>query len=196
MDPEIPGTLILQILGGLGLAAAAGLRAFLPPLVAGLLGRLDLVHLRPELEWLQSTPALAVLGAAVLFEVLGDKIPLLDHALDLLGTVLKPASGALALAAPLVEPSPMVAAVTALALGGTVAGAVHVAKSGLRLASTGTTGGLANPILSLGEDILSLGGALVALLSPLLVLVVLVLVLLLLRRVIGRMRSGTRPGET
>ncbi len=186
-------SLALQVLAGIGLAAAAGLRAFLPPLLVGLLARLDLIPLRPELGWLESTPALVILGTAVAVEALGDKIPVVDHALDVIGTVLKPASGALVLATPLLDLSPAMALILGLVLGGSEAGTEHLAKSGLRLASTGTTAGLGNPALSLAEDGLSASGTVLALFAPMLLLALLVVGLIVLRRVIRWMQARVRP---
>ena len=51
-------------------------------LVVGLGGRFDFIPLGARFEWLESTPALIVFGVAVLAEVLADKIPVVDHALE------------------------------------------------------------------------------------------------------------------
>lgn len=192
MEAGLHQSLLIQLLAGVGLAAAAGLRAFLPPLVLGLLARFDLVALRGDLDWLGSTPALIIFATAVLAELLADKVPLLDHALDILGMVVKPAAGALVLAAPLVDLGPLPTLLLALAVGGTVAATVHATKSALRLASTGTTGGMGNPALSVAEDGLSLTGTLLAIFAPLLLVLLLVACLLFLRRIIIWMQS--RPG--
>jgi hypothetical protein len=193
MDTPGAATLALQILAGTGLAAAAGLKAFLPPFMVGLLARLDLFELRPGLSWLESTPALIILGTAVVVELAADKIPLIDHVLDAAETLIKPAAGAVVAAAAFVDLSPLWAGVLALAVGGGVAGTVHLAKSGLRLASTGTTGGLGNPALSVLEDGLSLGAVLVAVFAPLLLLLILILGLLLLRRMVRWMQAQILP---
>jgi hypothetical protein len=193
MEAGFHESLLFQILAGLGLAAAAGLRAFLPPLILGLLARFDLVTLRGDLDWMAATPALIIFATAVLVEVLADKVPLLDHALDILGMVVKPAAGALVLAAPLVDLGPLPTLLLALAVGGTVAATVHATKSALRLASTGTTGGMGNPVLSLAEDGLSLTGTVLAILAPLLLIVLLVVSLLFLRRIVLWMQSRFRP---
>jgi len=193
MDPGFQDSLLLQILAGLGLAAAAGLRAFLPPLVVGLLARLDFITLRGDLQWLASDPALILLGAAVIIEILGDKVPLLDHVLDVGGTVLKPVAGAVVLAAPLLDLSPLVTLVLAVVVGGSIAETIHLTKSGLRLASTGTTSGLGNPALSVAEDGLSLSGAILAVFYPVLLLALLVIGVLLLRWLVRWMQSRSRP---
>jgi uncharacterized protein DUF4126 len=182
-----------QVLTGIGLAAAAGLRAFLPALVVGVMGRLGWMPLRPEFAWLASTPILVVLGVAVVVELLGDKVPLLDHALDVAGAVLKPAAGTLVLAAGMTHLGLLPSAVTGLLLGGTVAGAVHLTKSGLRLASTGTTSGLGNPILSVGEDALSLAGSVLAILFPLLLIALLMISLFAFHRIVRWMQRRIPP---
>lgn len=159
-------SMLFQVATGIGLAASTGLRAFLPVFVVGVLGRLDLVPLRENFEWLESAPALVIFGTAVVLEVLGDKIPGVDHFLDMAGTVIKPAAGALVVVAALAEFPPLYAAVIGLLVGGSVSGSVHVAKAGLRAIVTGATVGTANPAVSATEDSLSLGGALLAIFYP------------------------------
>lgn len=155
-----------QLMMGFGLAASAGLRAFLPLFVVGIAGRLQLVPLGDRFEWLSTPAALTVLGVAVLVEVLGDKLPVVDHALDAVGTVARPVAGAVAAAAPLAALDPLTGMVVGVVLGSSVAGGVHAAKATLRLGSTASTAGLANPALSVGEDAASLLGSVVALVLP------------------------------
>lgn len=158
-----------------GLAAAAGLRAWLPLLVAGVVARLGVADLGSSFTWLGSWPALGLLGVATTLEIAGDKIPVVDHALDAVGTVIRPLTGTLAAAAALVHVhDPLIALVLGLIVGAPVALAPHVAKTTLRGVSTGTTAGLANPFLSLLEDGLSLFIAVLAFLVPLLALIVVV----------------------
>lgn len=195
MEAGLDQSLWIQVLVGVGLAAAAGLRAFLPALVVGIMARMDLIALRGDMDWLASTPALVIFGTAVLAEVLADKVPLLDHALDLMGMVVKPAAGALVLAAPLVDLGPLATILLALTLGGTVAGSVHLTKSALRLASTGTTGGMGNPLLSVAEDGLSLSGTLLAVLAPVMLALLLVLCVFFLNRIIRWMKARNLPGK-
>ena len=78
-------------------------------------------------------------------------------------------------------------------VGGTLAGSVHVTKSALRLASTGTTGGMGNPALSLAEDGLSLTGTVLAVVAPLLLVLLLALSLLFLRKIVHWMQARIRP---
>jgi hypothetical protein len=159
-----------QVAMGVGLAACAGLRAFLPLFVVGVAGRLDVLPLSEPFAWLASAPALTVFGAAVLTELLADKVPVVDHLLDAAATVVKPVAGTVLAAAVMTELSPLEATVLGLVAGGGVSGVVHLGKAKLRLLSTVTTAGTANPILSFGEDALAFAGSLLALAVPLLVL--------------------------
>jgi len=159
-----------QIGLGVALAACAGLRAFVPLLVAGVAARLELLPLAARFEWLASDAALVVFGVAVVVEIAADKIPLVDHALDLVATLLKPAAGTVLAAGMLGDLGPVESTALGLVTGGGVAATVHVAKAKLRVVSTLATVGLANPLLSLLEDVLAFAGAVATVLVPLVLL--------------------------
>src|SRR5690349_5616343 len=53
-----------------------------------------LLHLHHGSEWLASTGALWALGTAAVLEIAADKVPMVDHALDAVGTVLRPLAAA------------------------------------------------------------------------------------------------------
>jgi uncharacterized membrane protein len=164
MDQIAP--LVWQVAMGVGLAACAGLRAFLPLLIVSIAGKLELVPLADRFEWLGTWPAIIVFGVAVVAELLADKIPLVDNVLDLIQGVVKPTAGALLAVCVISELSPLEATVLGIIAGASTAGAVHVAKAKVRLFSSTTTAGLGNPILSVGEDAAALGGSVVALAFP------------------------------
>ncbi len=124
---------VVQLIAGLCLAACCGLRAFLPPLMLGLAARLGIPELLlgrsvldPTFAWLASTPALVAFAVAVVLEVSADKIPALDHLLDMVQTVVRPAAGALVVAAAVGADSPVVAGIVGLIAGTPLAAAVHV----------------------------------------------------------------------
>ena len=145
---------LLALAAGVGIAAACGLRAFLPLLFLGAAARLGLIHLRPGSEWLAADLALLALGIATALEIAADKIPVVDHALDAVATVLRPAAAWLGAFAVLGQwPSPW-GHIAALVLAGFTLG-LHVLKSTVRIGSTATTLGHANPLLSGAEDALS-----------------------------------------
>lgn len=180
---------VLQTVGlAIALAASAGLRAWLPLLLAGLLSRADLLQLGPTFGFLSSNRALAVLALATVLEIVADKIPAVDHALDGLSTVLRPAAGTLLAASVLGTVSdPLTAWVLGAAVGAPASLVPHAAKSGLRLASTVFTAGLANPVVSVLEDLGTLVLFALAVFVPLVVVALLLLTAwLLLRRLLAR----------
>lgn len=175
-------SLVLALLAGIAIAAASGLRAFLPLLGLGLAARFAGLELHPGMRWLTSDVALIALATATLIEIAGDKIPVVDHALDAVATVVRPATAALATYGLLAHwPTPW-AQILAVLLGGTAL-ALHVVKAKTRLGSTALSLGFANPILSTIEDVVSITFVVIAFLAPVVVaLLVLLLVLLLTRR--------------
>lgn len=155
---------------GIGLAACAGLRTFLPLFVVGVAGRLGWLTLAKPFSWLESWPALVTFGVAVVTEILADKIPVVDHILDVLQGFLKPIAGTILVVAVVHDLTPLQATVVGLIAGGSVAGLTHLLKAKIRLLSSSTTAGLGNPVLSVSEDVASAGGSVGAIVSPFLML--------------------------
>jgi len=174
----------------IALAASAGLRAWLPLLLAGGLARLGVLDLGSSFQFLSSTRALVLFGVATAIELAGDKIPVVDHALDVIGTPLRPLAGAVLAASVLgTVTDPLTSVVLGTAVGAPSALVPHAAKSVLRAASTTVTGGLANPVLSLIEDAISLLTFILAVLVPLVVVALLGLTLYLASRWLRRHRA-------
>ncbi len=167
------GIVLIHLSMGIGLAACAGLRAFLPLLVVALAGKLELLTLSDSFAWLASWPAMIVFGAAVLAEVLSDKVPIVDNFLDSLQIFVKPIAGALVAATVVEDWAPLYVSVVAIIGGGSVAGLVHVVKAKVRLASSVTTAGLGNPLLSVSEDFGALVGSVASIVVPQLVIAML-----------------------
>jgi hypothetical protein len=173
--------LVLALLSGIGIAAACGLRAFLPLFVVGLAARSGFLPLHAGSEWLAGDNALWALGIATVLEIAADKIPVVDHALDALGTFLRPAAawvGGFAVLQGWGEPWAQIGAVVL----GAGALAVHGAKAKARLGSTAMTAGHANPALSVLEDLTSFGLLAAAILAPLAALVLVLLLVWMVRR--------------
>lgn len=156
---------------GLGLAASSGLNTFLPLLVLALAAKMQLfgVQLNGSFAWLASDAALAALGVAAFAEIIADKIPAVDHALDVIGTVARPLAGALAAASVFRNTDPTFATLLGLIIGAPTALSFHTAKAGTRATSTVGTMGLLNPVLSFFEDMAAIVLIFVALLAPFLV---------------------------
>lgn len=187
-------TWVLPVLLGLGLAAATGLKTFLPLLMLALAARLEWfgVSLNEKVGWLDSTAALVGLGVATVVEFVADKVPIVDHALSVIGTVARPAAGALAAYAVLGHANPALAAIAALIVGAPTALAFHTAQSGTRVASTATTAGLANPLVSFAEDALAFLTVLTAFLAPLLIPLVLAALLFVVWKLMRAVRGAGR----
>lgn len=192
MNPSDAALFATQLAMGFALAASVGLRAFLPLLVAGVLARNGYVDMGPSFAWMASTPALIVFGSAVVFEILADKVPGLDHALHAVEAFVKPLAATILAASLFTSLDPVVAMTLGLIGGGTIAGAVHAVKGATRLVSTGTTGGLANPVLSLLDDVLAIVGIALAFVVPLLAALVAIALLIAGVRFFRRRRQA-RP---
>jgi uncharacterized membrane protein len=174
----------------IALAASAGLRAWLPLLLAGGLARAGVLELGDSFSFLASNKALVLFGVATVIELVGDKVPTIDHALDAIGTPVRPAAGALLAASVLGTVSdPLTALVLGTAVGAPSALVPHAAKTALRTVSTTLTGGLANPILSFLEDAISLITFVLAVLVPVLVVALLGLTTYFLVRLFRRRKA-------
>jgi hypothetical protein len=172
-----------QLLTGLGLSTAAGLNAYIPMLLLGLLARFtDLVNLPSGWAWMENGWVLAILAVLLVVEIVADKVPALDSLNDTVQTFVRPAAGGIvfgsgtaAETAAVADPGEWAQSgqwVTVL-IGVVVALVVSLTKSAVRPAANVTTAGVAAPVLSTIEDAASFGLVFVALLLPVLVLVIL-----------------------
>jgi hypothetical protein len=180
-----------SLLAAFGLSGAAGLNAWLPLFASALLARLDVVQLDAPFEELSSTTGLVVLGVLTAADFVGDKVPVLDHVLHAAGALVAPASGALLFLGQTgieTDLPPLVAVL----LGAVTAGSIHAGRAAARPVATATTGGLANPVVSLGEDAGS--GALVAtaFVLPVIAAVLVAALLVGVAVVLGRVRRLAR----
>ena len=162
--------LLTGIFTAFGLSASAGLNAYIPLLLVGLLARYtDLINLNSPWDTLASPWIILMLCLLVIIEMVADKVPAVNHVNDLIQTLIRPAAGAIAFAASanvVTDVNP----VLALASGLLIAGSVHVAKAGaLRPMVTATTGGVGNVPVSIAEDIVSTILSILAIIVPLLV---------------------------
>ncbi len=183
------------ILLGLSLAASTGLNTFLPLALLSAAAKWHVagVQLTGPFAWLGSDAALIALGIATVVEMVGDKIPAVDHALDSLGTFIRPIVGSAAFAAALGHGDPVTASILGLVVGGTTTFGVHAAKSGTRVASTASTMGCANPLISVAEDATALGLTATGLFLPLLVPVALAALVWVVVSAVKFVRKTTRP---
>src|SRR6266498_5330876 len=162
---------LLGIFSAFGLSASAGLNAYIPLLVVGVVAHYfpNLLTLNSPWNTLANPWILILLGILVIIEMLADKIPAVNHVNDLIQTLIRPAAGAIAFAAS-ANVVTNVHPVLALACGLLIAGTVHVAKAAaLRPAVTASTGGMGNIPVSIAEDVVSTVTSIVAILLPVLI---------------------------
>ncbi|MBV6418435.1 MAG: hypothetical protein CMLOHMNK_03279 [Steroidobacteraceae bacterium] len=167
MDAQLPA-MLLSVALGVGLAAATGLRLFLPFLVVGIAANSGHLELAPAFEWLASTPALVMLSVATVIEVLAYYLPGVDNLLDAIATPAAIVAGAVVAAAVMTDLPPIVRWTTALIAGGGVAGLTQGVTALLRAKSTAFTGGLGNGAVATGELGGSIAMAFLAIAAPVL----------------------------
>lgn len=168
--------LFISICMGIGLAASSGFRIFIPLLAANIAALTGLHQFSGEFEWLNGWLAFYILLAASIAEIVAYYIPWLDNVLDHLAIPLAVAAGTL-LSASFISADWQPAFKWALALlaGGGTAGIIHSGMGLLRLGSTATTAGFANPVVTTAENSASIGFSALALLVPVLMLVIAVI---------------------
>jgi Domain of unknown function (DUF4126) len=190
---------MFAILTGLGLSASAGLNAYIPILVVGLLARFsDVIALPHQFAWMSNGWALTAVAVLLAAEVVLDKVAVVDHVNDAIQTFVRPAAGgavfAASDAAARVDHSGWMAdhPWVGWVLGIVVALCVHVTKAGVRPVINVSTVGFGTPFVSAAEDAMSLGMSLVALLVPALVILFLIVLVLIgwrLTRIIRKRRK-------
>jgi hypothetical protein len=192
--PPLTLDLLHSLALGLALAACAGIRAWLPMFVVGVCVRAGLLPLGDSFQFLGSNTALAVFAIATVIEVIADKIPVVDHALDALSTFLKPVVGVILAASVLwTVDDPIVALALGLMVGAPAALVPHAAKTSLRGVLSPLTAGIAAPILSFLEDFIAFGLIALAILVPLVVAAGFVLFALVTGRFV---RKRMKPVQT
>ena len=187
----------MEFLVGSGLAAAAGLNAWMPLFLLGLADRfLGVVDLPAGWTWVSSDIALWITGILLVLEIVADKIPAVDSVNDVIQTVIRPAAGGIVFGAGassetvrVEDPSTLFAdgGWVPIVVGVVIALAVHAVKATVRPVANVATAGLAAPAISAAEDVSAFALVATAILVPvvagiLLVGLVVAAVLLLRRR--------------
>lgn len=165
---------VIPVVAGVCLSACTGFRAFLPPLLIGIVYRFfpAWLHIGTGLGFLASTPVLVALSVAAVVEFLGDKIPAVDHLLDMIELPVKMALSAVLTTMIIPEGDlKSIVMMIALVLGQGATVSMHAGKAGLRAVSTAATGGLANPVISLIEEIVVGVGTVLSLVVPVLAVI-------------------------
>ncbi|GIE22895.1 MULTISPECIES: DUF4126 domain-containing protein [Winogradskya] len=176
---------MLEVLTGSGLAASAGLNAYIPLLTMGLLARYtDTIDLPGGWQWLSNGWVIAILAVLLAVEMVADKVPVVDHINDVVQTIVRPTAGGLAFGAgsssetvTVTDPGSFFGSHqwVPIAAGVVLAFGVHSVKAASRPVVNATTAGFGAPVASTAEDITSVLLSLLAILLPILVLLGLVL---------------------
>lgn len=185
--------LILPVILGICLAAAAGFRIFVPLLVTGLASRFGYLPVGESFAWIATLPALLMLAVAAVAEVAAYYIPGLDNLLDALATPAAVVAGIALSAAVMTDLPPMLKWTLAIIAGGGAAAITQTATAAARGGSTAVTGGLGNNVIATGElltaIILPLIGIAWPVLALLFTLALFAFILLVLNRFRRRRRS-------
>jgi hypothetical protein len=172
-------SIVASLLTSVGLGAGAGVNSYATLLVFGVLSRWHPGMFPGELaSFFARTPVLIVLGVLYTIEFVADKVPAVDHVWDVIHTFIRPLAGALVAWAAAAPGVPRGLVILAAVLGGGAALTTHAAKATLRVASTATTAGTANPILSFIEDVFAFLNAILAVFLPWLALLGIVLLVI------------------
>ncbi len=184
------GDTVLSIFLGIGLAASVGFRVFLPLLALSLAAYNGLWELNASWQWLGSLTAVITLGVAAVVELFAYFIPWLDNLLDSLAIPLAGLAGTAVVVSTVAGLDPVVTWSLAIIAGGGTATAIKGAAAGGRMASTLSTGGLANPVVATVETgtaaVMSLASILAPVVAAVLVVVVLALVYRVYRKLMPR----------
>jgi hypothetical protein len=174
-----------------GLGWASGMRLYAAVFFLGILHRLEIYQLPPDLVVLAHPAVMWVSGVLFVLELLVDKVPGLDSLWDTAHTFIRIPAGALLAAAAVAsgEPGYMLAAAL---LGGTIAAGTHLVKAASRALVNTSPEPFTNWTLSLTEDAASIGGLALAIIFPLAFLVILAFLALLAIWLLPRFVRGLR----
>lgn len=184
----------MGFLTSLGLAIPAGLNAYIPLLAVAVANHFGWLELRQPFDLLGSWWVIGVIVVLLVVEMVADKVPAVDHANDVIQTVVRPAAGGMLF----IAASPQASNVNPWLLvvaGVIVAGGVHAVKATTRPVVNASTAGLGAPIVSTIEDVLAAVTAVLAIVAPYLVAAVVVLVVaIVVRMYVVRRRKRVAAG--
>jgi Domain of unknown function (DUF4126) len=189
---------VLEVLTGSGLAASAGVNAYIPLLVMGLLDRYTgLIELPSGWQWLGDGWVLAILAVLLAVEVVADKVPVLDSVNDAVQTFVRPTAGGLAFGAGSTSDTITVSDPDSflsnhqwvpILVGMALAFGVHAIKAAARPVINAMTAGIGAPVVSTVEDAGSVTVSVVAIIVPFLIIFVLLGLLVSIPWLVHRLR--------
>ena len=197
---------MLELLTGTGLAAAAGLNAYIPLLTLGLASRLlDFIQLPSGWSWLSNEWVLVILGVLLVLEIVADKIPVVDNINDWVQTVVRPVAGGIVFGGGANTETHFVTDPDAffssnqwvpIVVGIVIALGIHLVKMAARPVINTVTLGMGGAAASTVEDAGAVGLSLSAILLPLFVIVMLALVIWGFIALFRRLEKMAKPKPT
>ena len=167
---------LFGIMTAFGLSASAGLNAYIPLMVVGVIAHYtNWIKLNPPYDILANAWVLIVIGLLLIVEMLADKIPAVNHINDIIQTGDPPGcrSDHLCRQRACAHQCPSGDRHRLRSAG---CRSVHVVKSAaIRPVITATTGGTANIPVSIAEDVFATGLSILSIVIPVLVAVILIL---------------------
>jgi len=177
---------------GIGLAASVGFRVFLPLFALSLAAYSGLWELNDSWQWIGSLAAVIVLGVATVVEIFAYFIPWVDNLLDSFAVPLAAIAGTAVMVSTVAHLDPVVTWSLAIIAGGGTATAIKGANAAGRVASTATTGGLANPIVSTVETGTAAVVTAASIFAPIVAAVLVIIILFIIFRIYRKIRPKRR----
>jgi len=174
---------MLSIFLGIGLAASVGFRVFLPLFALSLAAYFGTWELNASWQWIGSLAALLTLGVATVIEVFAYFIPWVDNLLDSIAIPLAAIAGTAVMVSTVAGLDPVVTWSLAIIAGGGTATAIKGAGATGRLASTATTGGLANPVVATVETGTAVVVTAASIFAPVFAAVLVIIILVLIFKI-------------
>jgi hypothetical protein len=179
---------IISLFLGIGLAASVGFRVFLPLFALSLASYFGMWDLNDNWEWIGSLAAVITLGVATIVEVFAYFIPWVDSLLDGLAMPLAALAGTAVMVATVSDLDPVITWSLAIIAGGGTATAIRGASATSRLASTATTGGLGNPVISTVETGTATVVSIVSIFAPIFAAILVIIILIIIFSIYRKLR--------
>jgi hypothetical protein len=182
---------IISIFLGIGLAASVGFRVFLPLFALSLASYSGLWDLNDNWQWIGSLAAVVALGVATVVEIFAYFIPWIDNLLDSFAVPMAAIAGTAVMVSTVADLDPVVTWSLAIIAGGGTATAIKGANATSRVASTATTGGLANPLVSTVETGTALVVTTASIFLPVVAAVLVIIILFIVFRIYRKLRPSS-----
>ncbi len=174
--------IVLSVLLGVSLSAAAGFRVFVPFLVLSIASKAGFVQLSSGFSWVGSTPALILFAVATVLEIVAYYVPYIDNILDMIAVPVAIIAGTILTATVITDISPMLKWTLAIIAGGGATVAIHSGMTAIRGASTALTAGLGNNVVSTAENVTSTTLSIFAIAAPILGIILLIIIVIIIIR--------------